>query len=71
MSGQGGYKHRARALGNKRSQRIKQAKENIRRVRNQFEAKGQAWDPENNPAQMAALTHEARRLVQRGSYVEH
>jgi len=39
------------------------AKENIRRVRNQFEAKGQDWEPENNATQRAALTHDARRLV--------
>ena len=71
MSGRGGYKHRARGLGNKRKQRIRRAKAILQRVRNQFESKGQTWDPENNPAQMAALTHDARRLVARSKYAEH
>jgi hypothetical protein len=71
MSGRGGHKHRVRSLKNKRRQRILRAKEIIRRVRNQFESKGQAWDPANTPAQMAALTHDARRLVARTSYAEH
>lgn len=71
MSGNGGYKHRHRALGNKKGQSVKQAKENIERVRNQFESRGQAWDPANTPAQMAALNHAARRLVSRSRFVNH
>lgn len=71
MSGRGGYKHRAQGLHNKRRQRIQRAKAIIARVRNQFESKGQAWDPANTPAQMAALTHDARRLVARTSYALH
>lgn len=71
MSGRGGHKHRVRSLGNKHRQRLKRAKAIIQRVRNQFESKGQSWDPLNNPAQMAALTHDARRLVQRTTYAEH
>ncbi len=71
MAGKGGYKHRARKLKNKRTQRLQRAKENVRRVRNQFETKGQTWEPENNPAQMSALTHDARRLVTRSKYAEH
>jgi len=71
MAGKGGYKHRARRLANKRTQRSLRAKENIARVRNQFETKGQPWDPENNPAQMSALTHDARRMIKRTSYAKH
>ena len=71
MAGKGGYKHRARALHNKRTQRRKAAKENIRRVRNQFESNGQTWEPLENPAQMAALTHDARRMVSRSKYTLH
>ncbi len=71
MAGRGGYKHRARSLMNKQTQRKLRAKENLRRVRNQFETKGQPWEPTKNPAQMAALTHDARRLVGRSEYSEN
>ena len=63
MSGSGGYKHRQVALGQKTKQRDDKARANIRRVRNQFEKRGQAWEPENNPQQMGALNHAARRLI--------
>ncbi len=68
MAGQGGFKHRKRRLDRKRTCRLLKAQENIRRVRNQFESKGQAWDPANNPAQQAALNHHARRVVARNTY---
>jgi len=68
MAGQGGYKHRKRKLDRQKTGRLLKAKENIRRVRNQFESKGQAWDPANNPAQQAALNHAARRVVARTTY---
>ncbi len=68
MAGNGGFKHRKVTLDRKRKSQVLKAKENIRRVRNQFESKGQAWDPANNPAQMSALNHAARRLVARNSY---
>ena len=68
MAGNGGYKHRKRRADRKRTQHVLRAKENIRRVRNQFESKGQAWEPASNAAQMAALTHDARRYVARDAY---
>jgi len=63
MSGRGGFKHRQIKLNRKRTQKKKKAKANIAQVRGIFEAKGQIWDPKNNPAQMAALNHDARRNV--------
>lgn len=68
MAGNGGYKHRKRRLDRQRTARRLKAKENIRRVRNQFESKGQAWDPANNPAQQAALNHVARRAITQNAY---
>lgn len=63
MSGSGGYKHRARHKAAKRGQTILKARENIVRVRHQFEGRGQAWDPVNNPQQLAALNHAARHEI--------
>jgi hypothetical protein len=63
MSGQGGHKHRVRALRGKRERHRQKAKANIASVRGIFESKGQAWDPQSNPAQMAALSHDARRWI--------
>ena len=71
MAGNGGFKHRKRKLDRKSTQNILKAKESLRRVRNEFETKGQAWDPENNPAQMAKLNHAARRVVGRSQYTKH
>lgn len=71
MAGKGGYKHRKRKLDRKATQNLLKAKESIRRVRNEFETKGQAWDPDNNPAQMAKLNHAARRAVARSQYTKH
>jgi hypothetical protein len=71
MSGSGGYKHRASALAQKKGQHRKKARANVARVRKSFEAKGQTWDPKNNPAQLAALNHEARRLLGRSAYLSH
>jgi hypothetical protein len=68
MAGSGGYKHRKRRLDRQKTRRLQKAKENLARVRNEFESKGQAWDPESNPAQMSKLNHDARRLVARTSY---
>lgn len=68
MAGQGGYKQRKRRNDRQGTAKVLKAKENIRRVRNQFESKGQAWDPAGNPAQMAALNHAARRFVARNAY---
>jgi hypothetical protein len=63
MSGQGGYKHRVKRTKQKWSQSEGKAKADILRARALFESKGQAWDPLNNSAQMAALNHAARRYV--------
>lgn len=63
MSGSGGYKHRLRNKVARRGQARKKAAANVARVRNQFEQKGQAWDPLNNQAQLAALNHTARHLL--------
>ena len=68
MAGKGGFKHRKRIVDRQETRRVQKAKANIARVSNQFESKGQAWDPENNPAQMGALNHDARRLVARTKY---
>lgn len=68
MAGKGGYKHRKRRLDRKRTQRKLKAKANIARVRTQFEKQGQAWEPTDNPAQMAALNHDARRLLAKHEY---
>lgn len=70
MSGSGGFKHRLRQLRNRQGQRKKKAKASIAKARGLFESKGQAWDPLNNPAQMAALNHDARRLVQKTDYAK-
>ena len=43
-------------------------KANIARVRTQFEKQGQAWDPTENPSQMAALNHDARRFLDKHEY---
>ena len=63
MTGKGGHKHRRTIQERKKSQRMKKVRENIARARGLFEAKGQAWDPKNNPPQLAALNHNARRHV--------
>ncbi len=63
MAGKGGFKHRKRRLDRKRDQRRIKAKKNIARIQTQFEKQGQTWDPESNAAQMAALNHDARRLL--------
>ncbi len=68
MSGSGGYKHRKRRVDRQQTRRIQKAKASIARVRNEFESKGQAWDPENNPAQMSKLNHDGRRFVARNKY---
>ena len=70
MAGSGGFKHRKRVVDRQRTRREQKAKANLARVRNQFESKGQAWDPENNPAQMSALNHDARRAVARTKYTK-
>jgi hypothetical protein len=71
MSGHGGTKHRQRLLAQKRNQRKGKARVDIARVRGLFESKGQAWDPFNNPQQMAALNHDARRQVQAATRATH
>ena len=71
MTGKGGHKHRITKLDRKHAQRAKKARANIARARGLFEAKGQAWDPTNNPAQLAALNHDARRLVGRSEGTKH
>ena len=65
MSGNGGFKQRQTALHNKVNQRRKKAQANIARIRNQFEEKGQTWDPVNDSSQLAALNHHGRRFVLR------
>jgi len=65
MSGKGGFKHRLLQTRLRQSQKKIKAKANIEKVRGIFEAKGQAWDPMNNPQQLAALNHDARRAVQK------
>ena len=68
MGSQGGYKHRKRRSDRKRTQRELKARENLRRVQNKFESKGQTWDPKNNSAQMAELTHAARRVINESEF---
>jgi hypothetical protein len=70
MAGRGGFKHRKRKVDRLRTRREQKARANIARVRNQFESKGQAWEPEANPAQMSALNHDARRHVARSTYAK-
>jgi len=70
MAGQGGYKHRKRKSDRLGTRRVQKAKANIARVRNQFESKGQTWEPDANPAQMSALNHDARRQVARSRYTK-
>ena len=71
MAGKGGYKHRKRKADRKRTQRLQRARENVARIRNQFESRGQAWEPHETPAQMAALTHDARRLLSRSQFQQN
>jgi hypothetical protein len=71
MAGKGGYKHRKIRLDRKRAQRALKGRQNLRRVRNEFESKGQAWDPTENSSQAAKLDHAARRLVKRSPYDRH
>jgi hypothetical protein len=70
MGSQGGYKHRKRKSDRKRTQRELKARESIRRIQHKYEAKGQTWEPANNPGQMAELTHDARRIVARTDYAK-
>lgn len=70
MAGKGGFKHRKRRVDRQKTRRVQKAKANVARVRNQFETKGQAWDPDSNPAQMSALNHDGRRLVARTKYAK-
>jgi hypothetical protein len=69
MAGHGGFKHRKIAGNLAKSQHRKKAAANIARVRKQFESKGQAWAPAENPAQMAALNHDARRFLQAATHL--
>ena len=71
MSGSGGIKHRVIVKLGKRTQHQKKARANVARVKNQFEQRGQTWDPANNGQQMAALNHSARRLLSRSPYQNH
>ena len=71
MSGSGGYKHRVIRKRAKRSQAAAKGRENIARVRNRFEQRGQSWDPANNPQQLAALNHDGRRLLSRSAVFKH
>ena len=71
MSGSGGYKHRKIAKKAKRQQARQKGAANLARVRHQFEQKGQSWDPQNNPQQLAALNHDGRRLVGRSPVFQH
>jgi len=68
MAGSGGFKHRLVGSIHRRHRRHAKAAESIQRARGLFESKGQTWDPENNPQQMAALNHEARRVLARSAY---
>ena len=63
MSGSGGYKHRKRSKLAKRRRTLLKARQNIARVRNQFEARGQTWDPAQNTQQLAALNHAGRHEI--------
>lgn len=71
MSGSGGYKHRKIQKLAKRRRAANKGRDNIARVRNQFEQRGQTWDPGNNQQQLAALNHEGRRLLSRSAYQKH
>jgi hypothetical protein len=71
MSGSGGYKHRFVQKRAKRRQARLKGAANLARIRNQFEQKGQTWDPANNPQQLAALNHDGRRLVGRPAIYQH
>jgi hypothetical protein len=71
MSGSGGYKHRKIAKKAKRKQAHLKGAANLARVKNQFERKGQSWDPHNNPQQLAALNHDGRRLVGHSAVFQH
>ena len=71
MSGSGGYKHRKIRKLAKRRQAASKGRANIARIRNQFEQRGQSWDPGNNPQQMAALNHDGRRQLSRSAYQKH
>ncbi len=68
MAGKGGFKHRKRRLDRQKTRRTQKARANIARVRNEFESKGQTWEPVSNPAQMSRLNHDARRFVARSKY---
>lgn len=63
MSGSGGQKHRKKRLQQKRSQARRAGAENVARVRNLFERKGQTWDPAKNSIQAQALNHAGRRVA--------
>lgn len=65
MSGKGGSKHRMMGMHQKNTQEKAKGQESVARAKGIFEAKGQAWDPLNNPQQMGALNHAGRRLVSR------
>ena len=71
MSGSGGYKHRVIDKRAKRKQARRKGMANIARVKNQFERRGQSWDPANNPQQLAALNHDGRRLIGRSAVLQH
>ena len=68
MAGKGGFKHRKRKLDRARTQREQKARANIARIQNQFEKRGQTWEPESNAQQMAALNHAARRMLAKTDY---
>jgi hypothetical protein len=68
MAGSGGFKHRLTGVVHRKHRRHVKAAESVRRAQGLFESKGQTWDPKNNPQQMAALNHEARRLMARSDY---
>ena len=71
MSGSGGYKHRKIRKLAKRRQAVGKGRANIARIRNQFEQRGQTWDPANNQQQLAALSHDGRRLLSRSDVQKH
>lgn len=71
MAGSGGYKHRLVAARHRKQRRRLKAQASIARARAAAEAKGQTWDPANNPQQQASLTHEARRVVTSSVYLQH
>lgn len=63
MSGHGGFKHRRVKIRRKRARARKLGAENLRRVRKQFEDKGQTFDPVKNSTQAQALNHHGRRVA--------